>query len=102
MPLLEAAPRSLDEYVAEGGGRGLEVALGSPITEEKADHTISASATDDAGKSRVEWPGDGVLQLLISPRVSYFYPGDDGPPIVLQGRVTDIIGAALVGATIAC
>ncbi len=29
MPLLEAAPRSLDEYVAEGGGRGLEVALGA-------------------------------------------------------------------------
>jgi NADH-quinone oxidoreductase subunit F len=29
MPLLEATPRSLEEYVAAGGGRGLEVALGA-------------------------------------------------------------------------
>jgi NADH-quinone oxidoreductase subunit F len=29
MPLLDAAPRSLDAYVAAGGGRGLEVALGA-------------------------------------------------------------------------
>jgi hypothetical protein len=47
-----------------------------------------------------EWPGDNVLHLWSSPRVSYFYPGNDGPPIVLQGRVTDTIGAPLFGATI--
>ncbi|MGZ5297883.1 MAG: NADH-ubiquinone oxidoreductase-F iron-sulfur binding region domain-containing protein [Actinomycetota bacterium] len=29
MPLLEAAPRSFDDYLAAGGGRGLEVALGA-------------------------------------------------------------------------
>ena len=29
MLLLDAAPRSLDEYVAAGGGRGLDVALGA-------------------------------------------------------------------------
>jgi NADH-quinone oxidoreductase subunit F len=29
MPLLGTAPRSFDEYVAAGGGRGLEVALGA-------------------------------------------------------------------------
>jgi NADH-quinone oxidoreductase subunit F len=29
MPLLDVAPRSFDEYVAAGGGRGLEVALGA-------------------------------------------------------------------------
>ena len=29
MPLLDLVPRSLDEYVAGGGGRGLEVALGA-------------------------------------------------------------------------
>ena len=29
MPLLDVAPRSLDEYVAAGGGRGLDVALGA-------------------------------------------------------------------------
>jgi NADH-quinone oxidoreductase subunit F len=29
MPLLDVTPRSLDEYVATGGGRGLEVALGA-------------------------------------------------------------------------
>jgi NADH-quinone oxidoreductase subunit F len=29
MPLLDTAPRSLDEYVAAGGGRGLSVALGA-------------------------------------------------------------------------
>jgi NADH:ubiquinone oxidoreductase subunit F (NADH-binding) len=29
MPLLDVTPRSLDEYVAVGGGRGLDVALGA-------------------------------------------------------------------------
>ena len=29
MPLLDVAPRSFDEYVAAGGGRGLDVALGA-------------------------------------------------------------------------
>ena len=29
MPLLEAAPRSFDDYLAAGGGRGLQVALGA-------------------------------------------------------------------------
>ncbi len=29
MPLLDTAPRTLDEYVAAGGGRGLDVALGA-------------------------------------------------------------------------
>src|SRR6186997_2695380 len=29
MPLLGTAPRTLDEYVATGGGRGLDVALGA-------------------------------------------------------------------------
>jgi NADH-quinone oxidoreductase subunit F len=29
MPLLDTAPRTLDEYVAAGGGRGLDIALGA-------------------------------------------------------------------------
>ena len=47
-----------------------------------------------------EWPGDEVLRLWSSPRVSYFYPGNDGPPVLLQGRVTDTSGAPLGGAAI--
>ena len=47
-----------------------------------------------------DWPGDDVLGLWASPRVSYFYPGNDGPLIVLQGRVTEPGGALLAGAAI--
>ena len=47
-----------------------------------------------------EWPGDDVLQLLSSARVSYFYPGNDGLQIFLQGRVTDTGGVPLAGAVI--
>jgi NADH-quinone oxidoreductase subunit F len=39
MPLLDAAPGSFDEYVASGGGRGLEIALaagGDAVIEEVA------------------------------------------------------------------
>lgn len=47
-----------------------------------------------------EWPGDDVLQLQSSPWVSYYYPGIDGPQIMLQGRVTGAGGAPLLGAAI--
>jgi len=47
-----------------------------------------------------EWPGDDVLQLHSSPWVSYYYPGIDGPQIVLQGRVTGVGGAPLSGAVV--
>ena len=47
-----------------------------------------------------EWPGDDVLHLQSSPWVSYFYPGNDGPVISLQGRVTDTSGVPLSGAVV--
>jgi pimeloyl-ACP methyl ester carboxylesterase len=47
-----------------------------------------------------EWPGDDVLHLQSSPWVSYFYPGIDGPQIVLQGRVTGGGGAPLASAAV--
>jgi len=45
-----------------------------------------------------EWPGDDVLHLQSSRQVSYYYPGSDGPQIVLRGRVTGAGGAPLSGA----
>lgn len=47
-----------------------------------------------------EWPGDNVLGLWASSRVSYFYSGNDGPQITLQGRVTGTGGLPLSGAAI--
>jgi hypothetical protein len=48
-----------------------------------------------------EWPGDDVLQLLSSPKVSYFYgifiPGND---VTVRGRVVDALGNPINGATV--
>jgi hypothetical protein len=48
-----------------------------------------------------EWPGNGILNLLNSPVVSYYYQlaGGSGA-FVLHGRVTDVHGVALAGATV--
>ena len=48
-----------------------------------------------------EWPGDGVLQLLSSPRVSYFYQSSTtSGQFVLAGRVTDTVGVGIPGAAV--
>ena len=47
-----------------------------------------------------EWPGDDVLRLWSVPRVSYFYAGNDGLQIVLQGHVSGAAGGPLSGAAI--
>jgi len=48
-----------------------------------------------------DWPGDDVLQLNTSPRVSYFYNvGAAGPSVALQGRVTAAAGTPLAGAVV--
>jgi pimeloyl-ACP methyl ester carboxylesterase len=47
-----------------------------------------------------EWPGDNVLGLWASPRVSYFYSGNDGTQVILQGRVTGAGGVPLSGAAV--
>lgn len=48
-----------------------------------------------------EWPGGGVLQLLSSLQVSYFYQiGGDSVTLVSQGRVTDMSGGPLSGAIV--
>lgn len=48
-----------------------------------------------------DWPSDDVVQLLSSPRVSFFYQiGSEPLPLLLQGQVTDTSGAALSGAAV--
>ncbi|MCW5551552.1 MAG: carboxypeptidase regulatory-like domain-containing protein [Verrucomicrobiae bacterium] len=73
------------------------LALVSPL---RADDTITEVMSPIASYVYCEWPGDDVLQLRTSPWVSYYYPGLDGPQIVLHGRVTGAGGAPLAGATV--
>jgi hypothetical protein len=48
-----------------------------------------------------EWPGNGILNLLSSPAVSYYYQLASGSgAFVLHGQVTDVHGAVLAGATV--
>lgn len=48
-----------------------------------------------------EWPGNDVLQLQRSPRVSYYYQFGRTPgSLIVHGRVTDTNGAPLSGATV--
>ena len=79
----------------------------SPIVSYQYPDDFNSAALTNGGISSpivsyqfFEWPGDDVLRLWSSPRVSYFYPGNDTTPINLQGRVTDTSGAPLPGATL--
>ena len=79
----------------------------SPIVSYQYPDDFSSQALTNGGISSpivsyqyFEWPGGDVLHLQSSPWVSYYYPGIDGPQIVLQGRVTGAGGAPLSGAAV--
>jgi len=94
-------PQDLDSEALTNGG------LISPIVSFQFPDDFGSQALTNGGIMSAivsyqyfEWPGDDVLGLRVSPRVSYFYPGNDGPQIVLQGRVTGTGGSPLASATI--
>ena len=80
----------------------------SPIVSYQYPNDFSSQALINGGISSpivsyqyFEWPGDDVLELLSSPRVSYFYQiGSEPLPLVLHGRVTDTVGVGISGAAI--
>src|SRR5437762_4378932 len=76
--------------------------LGTPITEEKADHTIAASATDKAGNSASVGPFHFILDKT-KPVVT-ITDGDDKPfaanalfnhPVIAKVRVVDLTNVTI-------
>ncbi len=93
-----ATPLRADDVITE---------IMSPIVSYQYPEGFSTAALTSGGilspiASYVfcEWPGDDVLRLQSSPWVSYYYPGIDGPQVVLQGNVTGMGGAPLMGAAV--
>ena len=80
----------------------------SPVVSYQYPDDFSSQALTNGGISSpivsyqyFEWPGDDVLELLSSPRVSYFYQiGSEPLPLVLHGRVTDTLGVGISSAAI--
>lgn len=77
----------------------------SPVVSYQYFNSLGESGTTIsspiASYQYFDWPGDDVLQLLSSARVSYFYQiGSEPLPLVLHGRVTDTLGVGILGATI--
>jgi hypothetical protein len=80
----------------------------SPILSFQYPEDFSSAALTNGGimspivsYQYYEWPGSGILNLQSSPVVSYYYQLAAGSgAFVLHGRVTDVHGAALAGATV--
>lgn len=94
--LLQLLPTRADEAITN---------VMSPVVSYQYFNSLGESGTTTVSPivsyQYFDWPGDGVLQLSTSPRVSYFWQiGSEPLPLVLHGRVTDVLGVGISGATV--
>ncbi|MEA2238631.1 MAG: hypothetical protein QOC81_3355 [Thermoanaerobaculia bacterium] len=82
---------------------GLEVPLTAPISAEKDDHTISASATDDAGNIATIGPLHFALDKM-PPVITFTSPQNDDvvtpPSITIQGSSDDAVTLTVGGQSV--